>query len=248
MLFAFVSVNGQEFGGTPSSVKWRQINTDTVRVIFPAGFDSLATRIASVTQDLQKNHSTTIGSNIRKVSIVLRPYTTISNGYVALGPFRSEFYLMPPQDALELGAQKWADNLAIHEFRHVQQYSNFRNGLSKTMSVLFGENGQAFANSVSIPDWFFEGDAVYNETSLSYQGRGRLPLFFSGYRSLYNSNKQYNFMQLRNGSYKNYIPDHYRLGYLLVYYGREKYGNDFWKNITQDAAAFHPLIYPFQNA
>ena len=45
------------------------------------------------------------------------------------------------------------------------------------MAVLFGENGRALANAAAIPDWFFEGDAVYNETLMSTQGRGRLPYF-----------------------------------------------------------------------
>ena len=116
------------------------------------------------------------------------------------------------------------------------------------MSVLFGENGRALANSASIPDWFFEGDAVYNETLLSEQGRGRLPLFFNRYKSLFNDNRHYSYMQLRNGSLRHYIPGHYELGYLLVAYGREKYGDDFWKKVTHDAAAFKPLFYPLQGA
>ena len=246
--FSFFYAGAQRFGGTPSSVKWKQINTDTVRVVFPAGLDSLAQRIALVTHDLQKNYSNTIGNKIRKVSIVLQKDATLSNAYVGLGPYRSEFYLMPPQDAFELGAQNWADNLAIHEFRHVQQYSNFNVGLSKALRVVFGENGQALANAASVPDWFFEGDAVYNETMLSTQGRGRLPQFFNAYKSLYYENRHYSYMQLRNGSFKNFIPGHYELGYMLVSYGREKYGVDFWKNVTHNAAAFKPLFYPLQGS
>lgn len=238
----------QNFGGNPSSLKWKQINTDTARVIFPAGMDSVANRVANIVHTIQRNYSNTIGNKIDKINIVLQKDGTVSNGYVALDPYRSEFYLTPPQDALELGAQNWSDNLAVHEFRHVQQYSNFNTGLTKTAGVLFGQNGRAVAMSGAVPDWFFEGDAVYNETMLSRQGRGRLPLFLNGYKTLYADNRQYNFMQLRNGSYKNYIPNHYQLGYLLVAYGREKYGDDFWKKVTQDAAAYKNLFYPFQHA
>ena len=246
--FTFHFSQAQQFGGTPSSIKWRQVNTDTVRIIFPEGLDSVAQRIASITGRLQRNYSNSIGSTLRKISIVLQKDVTVSNAFVALGPYRSEYYLMPPQNAFELGAQNWADNLAIHEFRHVQQYSNFNVGLSKAFSVLFGEYGQSFANAAAVPDWFFEGDAVYNETMLSEQGRGRLPLFFSGYKSLYYDNRHYSYMQLRNGSLLHYIPGHYELGYPLVAYGREKYGNDFWKKVTQDAAAYRLLFYPMQGA
>jgi hypothetical protein len=248
LLFTFHFANAQQFGGNPSSVKWKQINTDTVRIVFPEGLDSAAQRIANVTHSLQRNYTTGIGNKLRKVSIVLQKDVTLSNAFVQLGPYRSEYYLIPPQDAFELGAQGWVDNLAIHEFRHVQQYSNFNVGLSKAFSILFGEYGQSVANASAIPDWFFEGDAVYNETKLSIQGRGRLPLFLSSYKSLEIDKKDYSFMQMRNGSLRNYIPGHYELGYLLTAYGREKYGDDFWQKVTQDAAAFKPLFYPMQGA
>src|SRR5260221_5939575 len=55
-------------------------------------------------------------------------------------------------------------------------------------------------------------------------------------------------MKLRNGSLKDYVPNHYYLGYLLVNYGREKYGADFWTKVTQNASAYKGLFYPFQKA
>jgi hypothetical protein len=165
-----------------------------------------------------------------------------------LAPFRSEFYLTPEQNSLELGSLPWPVQLAIHEFRHVQQYNNFNVGLSHALKVVFGEGGQALGNDLSIPNWFFEGDAVYNETHVSEQGRGRLPFFYNGYRALWSAARNYSWMKLRNGSYRDYIPDHYPLGYMLVAYGREKYGNTFWKNVTYDAASYKGLFYPFQKA
>ncbi len=238
----------QQFGGNPSSVRWRQINTDTARVIFPAGLEHAGERVSSIIHDLQKSHVSTIGRRLRKVNIVLQNQTTISNAYVGLGPYRSEFYLFAPQNSFELGALNWVDNLSVHEYRHVEQYSNFDIGLSKAVSVLFGQQGQALANAAAVPNWFFEGDAVFNETALSRQGRGRLPGFFKGYKSLYLQGKKYSYMKLRNGSLRDYVPGHYELGYLFVAYGRERYGADFWKKVTHDAAAFRPLLYPLQNA
>ncbi|MCH5600801.1 hypothetical protein [Niabella ginsengisoli] len=55
-------------------------------------------------------------------------------------------------------------------------------------------------------------------------------------------------MKLRNGSLKDYVPNHYDLGYLLVNYGVEKYGYDFWRNVTLDASAYKSLFYPMQKA
>ncbi len=242
------SLSAQQFGGTPSNLHWKQIKTDTARIIYPEGEDSLAQRVAALVHYQQRTFSPTLGNSVHRINIVLRNELTYFNGYVGLGPFRSEYYLTPQQDAFELGAQSVTDLLSIHEYRHVEQYNNFRKGLSKIAYNLFGENGQALANDAAIPNWFFEGDAVYNETLLSQQGRGRLPNFFNGYKALYYDSKHYSYQKLRNGSYKDYVPNHYPLGYILVAYGREKYGDEFWRKVTDRAARFKPLIYPLQGS
>ncbi len=240
-------LSAQQFGGNPPSLRWRQINTDTARIIFPRGLEFPAQEVAAIVHTLSRTTLPTIGGRQHKINIVFQNQTTIPNGYVGLAPFRSEFQLTPEQNSLELGSLPWQKTLAIHEYRHVQQYNNFRVGLSGAFYYLFGEGGQALANSLAIPNWFWEGDAVYQETLISRQGRGRLPFFFSGYRSLWAADKRYSWMKLRNGSYRDYIPDHYPLGYMLVAYGREKYGDDFWKNVTVDAARFKGLFYPLQS-
>ncbi len=160
----------QQFGATPANIHWKQINTDTVRIIYPSGQDSIAQHIAAITRLEQRKYAGTMGNEVHKINIVLRNELTYFNGYVGLGPYRSEYYLFPQQNAFELGSQSAADMLAVHEYRHVEQYSNFRKGLSKAAYILFGENGQALANNAAVPNWFFEGDAVYNETKFNKAG------------------------------------------------------------------------------
>ncbi|MEO6221469.1 MAG: hypothetical protein ABIO81_13635 [Ginsengibacter sp.] len=248
LLFAWSNCFAQIFGGNPPSIKWKQINTPSARVIFPAGLASTATRITNVIKFIKGSTENTIGVKSKKINIVLQNQTTISNAYVGLGPYRSEFFLTPTQNSFEIGSLPWPDQLVIHEYRHVEQFNNFNVGLSGVLRFLFGEEGQSLANNTAIPNWFFEGDAVYNETDVSRQGRGKLPFFYNGYRSLWNAGKHYSWMKLRNGSFKDFVPNHYDLGYLLVAYGREKYGDKFWGNVTQDAASFKGLFYPFQRA
>ena len=249
-LFIVIASPGftQIFGGNPSSTKWRQINTTASKIIFPAGIDSVAERVTNVVDYIKGPTQETIGFKSRKINIVLQNQTTISNAYVGLGPYRSEFYLNPSPNSFELGSLPWPDQLVIHEYRHVEQFNNSNIGLSHMMRSLFGEEGQALANNAAIPNWFFEGDAVYNETNVSKQGRGSLPFFYNGYRSLWNDGRNYSWMKLRNGSFKDFVPNHYELGYLLVAYGREKYGDKFWEQVTHDAASFKGLFYPFQKA
>jgi hypothetical protein len=238
----------QTFGGNPPSIKWKQINTPAAKVIFPNGLDTMAMRVANIVQQMNGVIQPTIGYKQKQVSIILQNQTTIANAYVGLAPFRSEFYLTPEQNSFDVGSLPWNEQLAIHEFRHVQQYNNFNVGLSHVLKVLFGEGGQALGNDLSIPDWFFEGDAVFNETHVSEQGRGRLPYFFNGFRSLWAEGKDYSYMKIRNGSYRDYVPNWYPLGYMLVSYGRDKYGDDFWKKVTHDAASYTGGFYPLQRA
>lgn len=238
----------QRFGGTPPRVKWKQVNTDTARIIFPEGLDSSARRIASILHRMAAERPLGLGERTDKINIVLQNQTVIANGYVGLGPYRSEFYLTPAMNNFDQGSISWNDQLAIHEYRHVQQFNNFRHGLSRAAGVLFGQDGYALAVNASVPDWFYEGDAVYHETVLTQQGRGRLPLFLNAFPSLWKEGKNYSWMKLRNGSLKDYVPGHYHLGYLLVNFGYSRFGDDFWKKVTTDAAAYKGLVYPFQQA
>lgn len=248
LVAASLTIHAQRFSANPSSLKWEQVNSDTARVIFPVGLGKQALDVSAIVHQLARNTVSTIGGHTRKINIVLQNQTTIANGYVALGPYRSEFFLTPRQNNFELGSLPWHKTLALHEYRHVQQFNNYRKGISRAFYYVFGEQGQALANSLAVPDWFFEGDAVVQETVMSGQGRGRIPYFFYPYKSLWTSGKNYSWMKLRNGSYRDMVPDHYRLGYMLVAYGREKYGTDIWGKITGDASAFKGLFYPLQKA
>lgn len=247
LLYTGIPVEAQTFGGIPSGFNFKKIDSSVATVIFPQGTDSIAIQIAQDVAAIQTYFPIEQDAQFKPIPILLQPGRIISNGYVGLGPWRSEFFLMPPQDPFTLGAQSWSKLLSLHEWRHVQQYNLFNRGNSKLAGILLGQYGRAAANAAAIPDWYFEGDAVYNETRLSKQGRGRLPNFFNGYKSLSAAGKHYDFMQLRNTSFKNYIPDHYQLGYLLLLYGMEKYGETFWTPVVKEAASLKGL-YPLQKA
>lgn len=152
-----------------------------------------------------------------------------------------------PQSGYIVGSN-WLDKLTIHEQRHVQQYANSKRGLTNFGYLLSGELGWSFFNSLSIPDWYLEGDAVAFETSLTKQGRGRLPAFYNGFKSLAFSDLYYSYDKVRNGSLRDFVPNHYESGYLMVNYGRENFGNDFWKDVLHDAGRYKSLFYPFSRS
>lgn len=237
----------QNFGGNSWSQRWHQIDTDTVRVIYPAGTEAQAQRAANMVHYVNQYHSHSIGDLHRKISIVLQNRTVISNGYVGLAPFRSELFLNAPQDPHQIGAN-WDDVLTIHEYRHALQFANSRVGLTKFFYYLTGEEGWGVMAKLSIPDWFWEGDAVMAETALTGQGRGRLPAFYNDYKSLWLDSINYNYQKARNGSIKDFVPNEYNLGFLLTNYGRVTYGSDFWRDVIKDAGKYKGLIYPFSSA
>lgn len=242
LLFTIIVSKAQQFGAFPPSTKWRQIQTDTARIIFEGAVDSEAQNVAAIIHKANRIAVNPLGDKIRRISIVMHKNTTLANGYVALGPFRSEYYLIPGSNLFEFGATPWWQTLAVHEYRHVHQYSNFNRGLSRIASVIFGQEGQAAFNALAIPEWFFEGDAVHSETIETTQGRGRAPYFFNGFKAIWHEGRNFPWIKIRNGSLKDRVPNHYPLGYMLVNYGYEKYGPDFWKKVTQDALTFRGLF------
>jgi hypothetical protein len=247
-LFFCGRVFAQDFGAYPSSVKWKQINNDTVRVIFPEGMDIQAQRVANVTSYLQRYHTKSIGYKHRKIDLVLRNQTVISNAYVGLGPYRSEFFTTPPSQSNELGSIPWVDQLSIHEYRHIEQFSNAYRGASLLGAILAGDGGFIAMADLSVPDWFWEGDAVANETAVSQQGRGRMPSFYLGFRAMELSNKRFTYEKIRNGSYRDYVPNHYYSGYLMCSYARNRFGNEIWNPVFSNAVRYFSLVYPFSNA
>lgn len=235
-----------QLGKNPSSLQWYQIDTDSVQVIFPEGMDVTAQRVSNLIHFLyQKDQS--IGSYRGKVSIILQNQGVISNGFVAVGPFRSEFFTIAPSFSFN-GTTDWNDLLGIHEYRHVLQYENATVGVSKWMSYLFGDFGQGISTGMAIPNWFWEGDAVRTETDYSLSGRGRVSNFVKDYRTVLLSGKNYNYEKASAGSFKDFVPNHYHLGYWMVSYGRELGGENLWKEVLHDAGAYNFPFYGFSYA
>jgi len=250
-LFLFANITliyCQDFGGFANGIDWKQIDTRSVRVIFPTGMETQANRVANTISYIDQNNRTTIGDRFKKIDLILNNQGVIPNGYVALLPYRSEFYTTPFQQSDALGSLPWLDLLAIHEYRHALQYSNFLRGITKLGYLFSGESFWSLALLFSTPDWYFEGDAVCTETALSVQGRGRIPVFYQGYKSTLNSRKPYTYEKAKNGSFKHDVPDHYSLGYLLTSYGREEYNDSLWLNVMDRTARYKGIIYPFSKA
>ena len=232
----------QRFGGTPNRIKWSQIETDTVQVIFPEGMDYWGQRVANLTTFISQMNDSSLVTTPIKTSIFIRNLTTVPNGFVAFSPYRGELFTTPPFNQSN-GISSWTDMLTIHEYRHIKQFSKIMYKRKwSSEHILFGEAGWAGVSFLVWPSWYFEGDAVTVETMYSSSGRGRVPAFYLQFPALRAMGNKYNFEKTRSGSFKDFVPNHYNLGYHLNAYLEQNFGAHAWDEIATSSTRKYALI------
>ncbi len=194
--------------------KWLKVETEHFEILYTSPWRLKAERVSYNLEHLYKNDTILGNRRLGKTKIILQGNTVQSNGFVGFAPFRSEFFLMPPQNAF-LSSGNWLDLLSIHEYHHVLQHHKINKGVVRGFGVLFGEFGQAISANILVPKWFWEGDAVYAETKYSYGGRGRSSDFLKYYRAIALGNDIFNLRRAIGGTINKFTPNHYNLGYLL---------------------------------
>lgn len=224
LLLTSVVANAQH----PFSTKWYSVETPHVKIIADKSVNQKDIfRIANSFDRVFACDTVSLKDKPRRVPLVISNQSTTSNGYVTLFPYKMYWYGLPFQNN-NLGTGEWFQNLAVHEYRHVIQYQALNHGLTKRSSILFGAYGRSVMR-LSVPNWWFEGDAVYAETILTTAGRGRVSSFDLLTASILDSRpKNYPYDKMVNGSFRNYLPNHYEYGYHLVTHGRRIAGADVW--------------------
>lgn len=220
LFYIFIIINFVVWGYPYKNLK--EMKKGNVRIIYTEELKKEAEEVLSFV-DYQNENIKYIGEEKIDIPIILHPFSLISNAFVTQGPFRSEFYLTPPSDIYSLGNTTWIQDLSIHEYRHVLQMTEGREGINKLIYILGGELTTGLSNVLAIPRWYWEGDAVSQETALTLGGRGRLNYFLKDYRFILDEGINYSYEKAKNGSYKDYVPNHYKLGYLLTSYASEVY-------------------------
>ncbi len=223
----FVTINATSqfytIGSDPAKAKWRKIETDNYRVIYPEIADSLAKRYTFLLEALREPVMLSLNSNPKKIDIVLHPYTVISNGMVGVAPKRIELITRPP--ANDDYINNWDKHLIIHELRHLGQITKFEKGIFKPLSWLIGEQATAIGAGVFMSRWRLEGDAVVSETELTSAGRGRDPGHLKYFRAAFLNGDFRNWNRWTMGSYRDFVPDVYSFGYMYCSFIRFNSGN-----------------------
>lgn len=243
-LFFIQLCRGQYYstGEDRGSITWREIYTKEFQLVYPDYFEREAQRMANLLSSLYKCNKQSMSIEPKRVSILLHTEAAKSNGYVAWAPKRSELYTTPPNSGVP---NDWLEHLATHEYRHVVQMDKLHESLPRLLSYIFGEQIVPFVLSYKVPLWFMEGDAVLTETLLSNTGRGRSPEFLQVMKAyLVEREDWYGYDKAVLGSYKDFVPSAYELGYAVVANSCKNYGRDIWVDALHNAGK-HP--FPWRN-
>jgi hypothetical protein len=240
--FISLSAFGQIFDNeqNPLSVKWRQINTDGFKIIYPTELEKEAQRMANSISSIYPYVGKDLKLQKTRIPIVFQNHGTQANGFVQLAPKKSQFYTTPPQ---QFDSQDWLNNLAIHELRHVTQFDKITGGKTRPIDeIFFGYIG------ISLPLWFLEGDAVSTETSLTNAGRGRQPNWIMPFRTSLLNGQNFSYSKSYFDSNKDVTPGYYQLGYLITSNLRNQFGKNIIDSLLTDIHKRPLRLYPFSQS
>ena len=209
------------WGADPTSFKWRQMRGEKYRVVYPDTARHIAERMTLYLDAVSNDIAFGYIHPQMSIPFVVHPSNMLSNGLVMWLPKRVEFLSTPDIDGYSM---PWTKQLIAHEYRHAVQYNNLNRGIVKALSYIIGQQSSTIG-LLFMPLWMMEGDAVMSETEMSTFGRGLQPSFSMAYRAYGDITTN---MRRRDkwfcGSYKEYIPSHYNLGYFMCRHGYNTYG------------------------
>jgi hypothetical protein len=228
----------------PFSLDWRVLKTSNAKFIYPSylGFD--AARLANGIDRVAAADTVNVGVKPRRLPILVSATSNTSNGYTTLSPYMMVLYTRP-MDGTGLGSAEWFQTLLTHEYRHIVQYNMFDRGFTRLAHNVFGYMGWS-ALMYSVPQWFYEGDAVYAETVLSSQGRGRVADFERPISAILQERGQlYPYDKMIHRSYRDMIPNHYPIGYMMVTGAKRRFGADIFSKVAkrQSWYSFWPFAF-----
>jgi len=229
-------------GQDPASIKWKQLNSPYFNIIFPSGYEKKAQEYINLLELSRPSISSPYLNQNKKVKIVLHNRTVVSNAMVSPTPMHADFFEMPDQNTY---AQTWPKQLTLHEYRHVVQMQKLHQGTTNVLYYMFGDQAIGAIMGIFLPMWFVEGDAVFSETIYSESGRGRSPDFTMDLKAQVLNKNIYSYDKALYGSFRNYVPNHYTLGYQLVLNGFANYGNELWNSTLNKVAKRPYMLFPF---
>ena len=207
-------LHGQYYtvGNDPTRARWRMIQSENYKLIYPEETDSLARVYLYTLEKVRPRVMAGLDIDPDPIPVILHPYTTQSNGVVTWAPKRMDLFTSP--DPYGSNPDPWIEHLTIHESAHVGQVEHFTKGIYNVFYYLLGEQVTGLGLGLFVGTYALEGGAVITETELTGGGRGRNADFTKYYRAMYLNGDYRNWDRLLFGSHKYYTPNEYPFGYL----------------------------------
>ncbi len=242
---SFAQYNKKE--AAPPNIDWLKIKSENFVFYFPKELDSIAQRSVSFLEKNIHNIKINPSDKIRRSKIILHNQNVIPNAFVSSSPRRSEFFINAKAESPHfLHNNSWSDLISTHEFRHlVQREVGYNSFFNKAVHYVFGEGLSSMLTRAAMPNWYWEGDAVYSETSTGDFGRGRVPAFLLTTQNNVLSGRKISYDRQTLGSFKYKTPNEYETGYLMVNYLNESYGEETYNNIVANAHRGSYFLMPF---
>lgn len=231
-IFATESLSAQYYswGADPASFRWRQMRAKEYRVVYPDTAQEVASRMMYYLDAVKDDIDYGYRYPQMSIPFVVHPSNFRSNGLVMWMPRRVEFLSSPEVNGYSM---PWTKQLIAHEYRHAVQYNNLNRGIVKALSYIIGQQSSTIG-LLFMPLWMMEGDAVMTETEMSTFGRGLQPSFTMPYRAYGNVATEFRcYDKWFCGSYKDYIPNHYNLGYLMSRHGYNRFGRVMGDDVAE---------------
>ncbi len=231
-------------GSDPASVRWEQINTERFRLVFPDEFKATAIDLAAYLDSMAPHIEATMDHRPGKIDILVHSRSSYSNGFVSWAPKRMELYPNPHQNVYSVD---WLKQLTTHEYRHVVQIDKLNQGFTRMANWIFGQQATGVVLGAYLPLWLLEGDAVVTETTLTPSGRGRWPVFSQSLRARLTAYGPDSFDKAYLGSYTDFVPDYYRMGYHLTAALRGQYSPSLWSEVIQNTGRNSWSVTPLRH-
>lgn len=225
-----LSAQYYSWGVDPPAYRWRQMKSDDYRVVYPDTASVIAARMMHYLDAVKDDIDYGYRYPQMSIPFVVHPSNFLSNGLVMWMPRRVEFLSTPDADGYSM---PWTKQLIAHEYRHAVQYNNLNRGVVRWLSYILGQQSSTIG-LLFMPLWMMEGDAVMSETEMSTFGRGLQPSFTMAYRAYGNVANEFKSVdKWFCGSYKDYIPNHYNLGFLMSRHGYNRFGRIMGDDVAE---------------
>lgn len=220
LLFLPLTASAQFYvtGDDPGRLKWNFIDTESYRIIYPQGADSLAKvygrKLEKYKIPVSRTSGYVTGEGDGKIMPVVMHAYNDANGSVAWAPKRMDLFTVP--SAYEPEPLPWSTMLAVHESRHVSQMQFGLTEKQKPGKWFLGQGWNIVAFLLYPSQTDTEGDAVVAETALTPSGRGRTADFLNYYWVAFDHGDFRGWFKWRFVSQLRYSPTNYALGYMTI--------------------------------